>query len=171
MAVWRCEYTTEKSRTCNGQAVWYMNYASIKLLCKKTRKITPGNPKGDQPWIFIGRADAEAEAPILCPPDVKSWLIGKDPYARKDWRQEEKGATENEMVGWHHWLNGHEFEQALGDGEEQGSLKCCSPWVRVTHDLENEQQQYAFSLWLRQDCGKENSRSWWEMGVTLVCAR
>ena len=72
---------------------------------------------GDQLWIFIGRTDAEAEAPILWPPDVKSWLTGKDPNAGKDRRQEEKGKTEDEMVGWHHWLNGHEFEQALGDGE------------------------------------------------------
>ena len=68
-------------------------------------KIKPVNPKGNQPWIFIGRTDAEAEAPILCSPDVKIQLIGKDPDARKDWGQEEKGATENEMVGWRHWLN------------------------------------------------------------------
>ena len=68
-------------------------------------------------WIFIGRTDAEAETPILWPPDVKSWLLWKDPDAGKDWRQEEKGTTEDEMAGWHHWLNGHEFEQALGDGE------------------------------------------------------
>ena len=80
------------------------------------------NPKGNQPWIFIGRADAEAEAPILWPPDVKSWLTGKD------CRLEEKGTTEDEMLGGHHWLNGHEFEQTLGGGEGQGSLACCSPW-------------------------------------------
>ena len=83
-------------------------------------------PKGNQSWIFIGRTEAEAEAPILWPPDVKSWLIGKDPDAEKDWGQEEKGVTEGEMVGWHHQLNGHGFEQAPGDG--QGSLVCCSPW-------------------------------------------
>ena len=73
-------------------------------------------------------SDAEVEAPILLPPDAKNWLIGKDPHAGKDWRQEEKQTTENEMVGWHHWLNGHELEQALGDGDGQGSLACCSPW-------------------------------------------
>ena len=72
--------------------------------------------------------DAEAETPILWPPDVKSWLIWKDPDAGKDWRQEEKGMREDEMVGWHHWLNGHEFAQTLGDSEGQGSLACCSPW-------------------------------------------
>ena len=86
------------------------------------------NPKGNQSWIFIGRIDAEAETPTLCPPDAKSWLIGKDPDAWKDWRQEEKGTTEDEMVGWHHQLNGHEFEQALRVGDGQGSLACCCPW-------------------------------------------
>ena len=84
--------------------------------------------KGNQPWIFIGRTDIEAEAPILWPPDGKSWLTGKDPDAGKDWGQEEKGMTEDEMVGWHHWLNGQEFEQTSGDSEGRGSLACCSPW-------------------------------------------
>ena len=84
-------------------------------------------------WPSIGRIDAEA--PIPWPPDAKNWLIGKDPDAGKDWRQKEKGMTENEMVGWHHWLNGHEFEQAPGVGDGQGSLACCSPWGgRVWHD-------------------------------------
>ena len=72
------------------------------------------NPKGNQSWIFIGRTDAEAEAPILWPPDMKNWFIGKDPNAGKDWGQEEKEMTKDEIVGWHHWLNEHEFEQALG---------------------------------------------------------
>ena len=91
-------------------------------------KDKPVNPKRNQPWIFIGRTDAEAEAPIMWPPDVKSWLIGKDSYVGKDWGQEEKQVTEDEMVGWHHLLNGHELEQIPGDSEEQGSLACCSPW-------------------------------------------
>ena len=86
------------------------------------------NPKGNQPWIFFERTDVEAEAPILWPPDAKSQLTEKDPDAGKDWRQEEKGKTEDEMVGWHHWLNGHEFEQTPGDGEGQEGLACCSPW-------------------------------------------
>ena len=90
-------------------------------------------PKGNQPWIFIERTDAEA--PILWPPNAKSQLTGKDPDARKDWRQEEKGTIEDEMVGWHHWLNGHEFEQALGDSEGQGSLVCCSPWDHKDSDM------------------------------------
>ena len=91
-------------------------------------KIKPVNPKRNQSLIFIERADAEAEAPKFWPPDSKSWLIRKDPEVEKPWRQEEKGMTEGEMVGWHHWLNGHEFEQAPGDGEGQGSLACFSPW-------------------------------------------
>ena len=95
------------------------------LDCKEIKAV---NPKGNQPWILTGRTDAEAEAPILWLPDVKNWLIGKDPGARKCWRQEEKGMTEDEMVGWYHRLNGHEFEQALGAGDGQGSLACCSPW-------------------------------------------
>ena len=92
------------------------------------KEITPVHPKGHQFWIFIGRTNAEAETPILWPPDAKNWLIGKDPNAGKDWRQEEKGTTEDEMVGWHHRLNGHEFEQAPRVGDEQGSLTCCSSW-------------------------------------------
>ena len=91
------------------------------------KEIQPVHPKGYQSWICSGRTDAEAETPILWPPDVKSWLIWKDPDAGKDWRQEEKGMTEDEMVGWHHWLNGHEFESTLGAGDGQGGLVCCVP--------------------------------------------
>ena len=88
------------------------------------------NPEGNQLWIFIGRTDAEVESPILWSPDGKSQLTGKDSDAEKDWGQEEKWVTEDEMVGWHHWLDGHEFEQTAGDSEGQGSLPCCSPWGR-----------------------------------------
>ena len=94
------------------------------------KEIQPANPNGNQSWIFIGRTDAEAEAPILWPPDAKNWLIGKDPDAGKDWRQEEKGTTEDEMVEWYHRLHGYEFEYAQGVGEGQGSLVCCSPCGR-----------------------------------------
>ena len=99
------------------------------------KKIKRVHPKGNQSWIFIERTDAEAEAeaPIPWPQDAKSRLIRKDPDAGKEWRQE-KGTTEEEMVGWHHWLNGHEFEQAPGDGEGQGSLVCCSPWGHKESD-------------------------------------
>ena len=92
------------------------------------KEIKPVNLKGNQSWIFIGRTVAEAEALVLWPPDAKSQIIGKDPDAGKDSTQEEKGTTEDEMVGWHYRLNGHEFEQAPRDGEGQGSLACCSPW-------------------------------------------
>ena len=90
-------------------------------------EIKPINSKGNQSWIFIGRTDAETEVPILWPPDVKSRPLRKDSNARKYWRQEEKGMTEDEMFGWHHGLDGHEFEQVPGDVEGQGSLACCSP--------------------------------------------
>ena len=90
--------------------------------------IKPVNPNGNQFWIFIGRTDVEAETAILWSPDVKNWFIGKDPDAGQDWRCEEKGMTEDEMAGWHHPLNGHEFKQAPGDGEGKGSLAGCSPW-------------------------------------------
>ena len=92
------------------------------LNCKE---IQPVHPKGDQSWVFTGRRHVEAETPVLWPPDVKSWLIWKDPDARKDWGQEEKGTTEDEMVGWHHRLNGHEFGWTPGVGDGQGGLACC----------------------------------------------
>ena len=112
------------------------NTLESPLDCKE---IKPINPKGDQPWIFIGRTDAKAEAPILWSPASKNWLIRKDPDAGKDWRQEEKRMTEDERVGWHHQLNGNEFEQALGDGEGQGSLACCSPWGCKEWDTTEQQ--------------------------------
>ena len=98
------------------------------------KEIQPVHPKGDQSWIFIGRTDAEAEAPLLWPPESKNWLIGKDSDAGKYWRQE-KGMTEDEMVGWHHQLHGHEFEQAPGVGDGQGSLVCCGPWSHKGLDM------------------------------------
>ena len=92
------------------------------------KEIQPVHPKGDQSWVFIRRTDAEAEAPIFWPPDVKNWLTGRDPDAVKDWRQEEKGMTENEMAGWHHWLDAHEFGRTPGVGDGQGGLACCDSW-------------------------------------------
>ena len=95
------------------------------LDCKEIQLV---HPKGSQSWIFIGRTDSNAEIPVFWPPDTKNWLIGKDPDSGKDWRQEDKGSTEDKMVGCHHHLDGHEFEQAPGVGDGQGSLVCCSPW-------------------------------------------
>ena len=122
---------------------WHLRTVVLKKMLwgpLDSKEIKPVNPEGNQPWIFIGRTDADAEAPILWPPDAKNWLIGKDPDAGKDWGQEEKGVTEDEMVGWHHRLNGHEFEQTLGDGERQGSLAFIGS-QRVRHDLVTEKQQ------------------------------
>ena len=99
-----------------------------------SKEIKTVNPKGNQLWIFIGSTDDETKAPILWPPDAKSWLIRKNPDAGKDWRQEENGTTEVEMVGWHHRLNGCEFQQAPGDGEGQRSLECFNTWSRKESD-------------------------------------
>ena len=116
------------------------NWCFWTVLLEKTlespldcKEIQPVNPKGNQSWIFTARTDAEAETPLLWPPDAK-WLIGKDPDAGKDWRQKEKGMTKVEMVGWHHQLNGHEFEQAPGVGDGQESLACCSSWGHKESD-------------------------------------
>jgi len=117
----------------DNKEIWMLkNWCFWTVVLEKTvespldSKIKPVIPKGNQSWIFMGMT--EAEAAILWPPDVKNWLIGKDPDAGKDWRPEKKGMTENEMVGWHHRLNGHEFEHTLWVGDGQGSLACCSPW-------------------------------------------
>ena len=126
VVMYGCESWTVKkaeSRKIGAFELWCWSH----LDCKE---IQPVHPKGDQSWIFIGRTDAEAETPILWPPHVKSWLIWKDPDAGKDWGQEEKGTTEDEMVGWHHWLDGHEFESTPGVGDGQGGLACCDSWGR-----------------------------------------
>ena len=94
------------------------------------KEIQPVHSEGDQPWDFFGRNDAKAETPGLWPPHVKSWLIGKDSDAGRDWGQEEKGMTEDEMAGWHHWLDGCEFEWTPGVGDGQGGLACCNSWCR-----------------------------------------
>ena len=121
------------------------------------KEIKPVNPKGNQSWIFVGKTDAEAETPILWPPDV-NWLFGKDPNAVKDWRKEEKGTTEDEMVGWHHWLEGYESEQALGVGDRQGSLACCCLWGSkesdTTKGLNSAKKQPRYRLvgeWINMD--------------------
>ena len=114
------------------------------------KEIQPVHPKGNQSWIFIGRTDAEAEILILWPPDAKNWLIRKDLDTGKDWRREEKGTTEDQMVGWHHWLDGHEFEQAPGVGDGQGSLVGCSSWVRrVRRDWATELPDWD-QLWIKR---------------------
>ena len=125
---------------CESWTICRLNWCSWAVVLEKTlespldcKEIQPVHPKGNQSWIFIRRTDAEAEALMLWLPEAKSWLIRKEPDAGKDWRQE-KGMTEDKMVGWHHQLYGHVFEHAPGDGEGQGSLACCSPWGRKESD-------------------------------------
>ena len=112
-----------------------------------SKEIQPVNPQGNQSWIFIGRTDAEADAPTLWPPDAKNWLIWKDPDVGKDWRQEEKGMIEDEMVGWYHRLDEHEFQPALGVGDGQGSLTHCSLWGCKELDT-TEQLNWTESYWV-----------------------
>ena len=125
-----CNESWAQKNWCFGTVVLEKTLES-PLDCKE---VQPVYPKGDQSWVFIGRTDAEAETPILWPPHAKSWLIGKDPDAGRDWGQEEKGMTEDEMAGWHHWLDGHEFEWTPGVGDGQGGLACCDSWGRKESD-------------------------------------
>ena len=126
--VWMWELDHKESCTLKSWCFWTVVLEKTLESPLDCKEIKPVNPKGNQSRIFIARTDGETEAAILCLPDAKNWLIGKDPDAGKDWRQEEKGVTEDEMVGWHHWLDRHEFEQPSGVGDGQGSLVCCSPW-------------------------------------------
>ena len=137
--VWMWELDYKESWAPKNLCFWTVVLELTLVSTFYCKEIKPVHPKGNQSWILIGRTNAEAETPILWPPDAKNWLIWKDPNAGKDWRQEEKGTTENEMVGWHHQLNEHEFDQAPGVGDGQGSLACCSPWgCRVGHDWATE---------------------------------
>ena len=116
------------------------------------------DPKRNQSWTFMGRTEAEAETPVLWPPDAENWVLGKDPDAGKNWRWEEKGTTENETVGWHQWLDGQEFEQTLGNGDGQGSLASCRASMgsqRVRHDLVTEQNWYSVWGFTDGSVGKE----------------
>ena len=130
--IWMRELDYKESWMLKNWCFWSAVLEKTLESSLDCKEIKPVHPKGNQSRTFIGRTDAEAEAIILWPPNPKSWLIGKKkkkktPNVGKDWRQEEKGMTEDEMVGWHHWLNGHEFEQAPGGGEGQGGLGCCTP--------------------------------------------
>ena len=132
--VWMWELDYKESWAPKNRCFWTVVLETLEspLDCKE---IQPVRPKGNQSWIFIGRTDAEAEAPMCWPPDVKNWLIGKDPDAGRDWEQEEKGTTEDEMVGWHYRLNGHEFESTPGVENQQEGLVCCSPWGCKQSDM------------------------------------
>ena len=132
--VWMWELDYKENWAPKNRCFWTVEWEKSLESPLDCKEIKPVNPKGNQFWIFIGRTDGEAEAPILWPPDVKNWLIWKASDAGKDWRQEEK-ETEDEMVGWHYRHDGHEFEQAPGDGEGQESLACCSPWGVKESDM------------------------------------
>ena len=132
--VWMWELDYEESWALKNWCFWTVVLEKTLESPLDCKEIQPVHPKGNQSWTFIGRTDAKAEAPILWPPDVKNWLIGKDPDAGKDWKQEEKGTIKDEMIGWHHWFDGHEFEKALSIGDGQGSLACCSPWGHKESD-------------------------------------
>ena len=125
--IWMWELDYKESWAPNNWCFWTVVLERTLESHLDCKEIQPVHPKGNQFWIFIGRTDAEAETSILWPPDEKNWVIGKDLASGKDWRQEEKQMTEDEMVGWHHWLNGHEFEKALGDGDGKRSLARCCP--------------------------------------------
>ena len=150
------ELDYKESWVQNNWCFWTVVLEKILESPLDCKEIQPVHPKGSQPWIFIGRTDVEAETPILWPPDAKSRLIREYPDAGKDLRQEEKGTTEDEMVGWHHRLNGHEFEQAPGDGEGQGSLVCYRPWGHKELDMTwrlNSNSKRPFTLysdWISQ---------------------
>ena len=133
--VWMWELDYKESWVPKNWCFWIVVLEKTLESPLDSKEVKPVRPKGNQSWIFIGRTDTEAEAPILWLPDAKSRLIGKDPDAGKDWNQEAKGMTENEMVGWLHWLNGHEFEQTPGDSEGQRSLACCSSWDHKELDM------------------------------------
>ena len=132
--VWMWELDNNEGWELKNWYFWTvaLKYSWNTLDSKEIKPVSPGN----QPWIFIGRIDAETEALIFWPPDIKSWLIENDPDSGiVCWQEERGGATEDEMVGWHHWLDGHEFEQIAGDSEGQGSLACCSWWGLKESDM------------------------------------
>ena len=124
--MWELDY--EESRVPKNWCFWTVVLEKTLESPLDCKEIQPVHPKGDQSWVFIRRTDAEAETLILWPPHVKSWLIGKDPDAGRDWGQEDKGITEDEMAGWHHQLDAHEFQWTLGVGDRQGGLVCCDSW-------------------------------------------
>ena len=126
--VWMWDLNHKEAWASKNWCFWTVVLEKTLESLLDCKEITPLYSKGNQSWIFIGRTDAKAEAPILGPSDVKNWCVGKHPDAGEDWGQEEKGTTEDEMVGWHHWLNEREFEQGLGVGDGHGSLACCNPW-------------------------------------------
>ena len=135
VVMYGCELDYKENWAPKNWCFWLWCWRRLLRVPWTARRFQPVHPKGNQSWIIIGRTDAEAEAPILWPPDAKNWLIGKDPDAGKDWRQNEKGTTEDEMAGWHYRLDGREFEWTSGVGDGQGSLACCDSWGCKESDM------------------------------------
>ena len=159
--MWKLDY--EESWVPKNWCFWTVMLEKTLESPLDCKEIQPVHTKGDQSWVFFGRTDAIAETPILWPCHEKSWLIGKDPDAGKDWGQEEKGMTEDEMAGWHHRLNGHEFGWTLEVGDGQGGLACCnSRGKRVGHDRETE-LNWGLEVGGRVESSKRNLRSHSEM--------
>ena len=130
--MWELDY--KESWALNNWCFWTVVLEKTLESPLDCKEIQPVYPKGDQSWVFIGWTDVEAETPVDWPPREKSWLIGKDSDAGRDWGQEEKGTTEDEMTGWHHWLDGCEFEWTPGDGDGQGGLVGCDSWGHKESD-------------------------------------
>ena len=144
--VWMWELDCEESRVPNNWCFWTVVLEKTLESPLDCKEIQPGHPKGDQSWVFIERTDVEAETPILWPPDAKSWLIWKDPDSGNNWGQEEKGTTEDEMVRWHHWLDGCGFEWTPGVGDGQGGLECCDSWGCKELDMTEQLNWTEFNL-------------------------
>ena len=147
--IWMWELDYKESWVLKNWCFWTVLLEKTLESPLDCKEIQPVHSEGDQSWVFIGRTDAEAETPILWPPHVKSWLLWKDPDAGKDWGQE-KGTTEDEMVGWHHQLNGHGFAWTPGVGDGQGGLACYSPWGRKELDM-TEQLNWTELNWCKQE--------------------
>ena len=162
--VWMWELDYKESWMQKNWCFWTVVLEKTLERPLDCREIQPVNPKGDQSWVFIGRTDVEAETPILWPSDAKSWLIGKDPDARKDWEQEEKGTTEDEMVGWHRRLNGHGSGWTPGVGDGQEGLGCCSSWGWKESDMPewlNWTEHYLWGSWGKNTRVDFHFLFWW----------
>ena len=153
-----CEESWEPKNWCFWTVVSEKTLES-PLDCKE---IQPVHSEGDQPWEFFGRNDTKAETPVVWPPHAKSWLIGKDCDAGRDWEQEEKRTTEDEMAGWHHWLDGREFEWTPGVGDGQGGLVCCHSWGRKELDMTEQLN------WTKRKVQKEVIKHTWDTGVFCI---
>ena len=167
--VWMWELDCEEGWAPKNLCFWAVVLEKTLESPLDCKEMQPVHSKGDQPWVFFGRNDAKAETPVLWPPHAKSWLIGKDPDAGRNWGQEEKGMTEDEMAGWHHRLDGREFEWTPGVGDGQGGLACCNSWgckesdttewLNWTEHTEYTHTQY-FSTYLVSNKSQNKDLSW-----------